>query len=146
MKKTFLLIFIFFGILCFINPAYSFSFRKKKEKPYIVLSSADLNNEENLKKATLNSVFKINERIYFYVYTPDGFKSDYIKYQIVKQDDNAHVQGFTRIRNITKRVKNKNKFVDYVVLSQKGKYFIQVFDIENLHQWIAIAGFLVVDD
>ncbi len=145
MKKTFLLIFIFFGILCFINPVYSFSF-KKKEKPYIVLSSADLNREENLKKATLNSVFRINERIYFYVYTPDGFKSDYIKYQIVKQDDNAHVQGFTRIRNITKRVKNKNKFVDYVVLSQKGKYFIQVFDIENLHQWIAIAGFLVVDD
>ena len=49
-------------------------------------------------------VFGINKRIYFLIYTPEGFKSDYIKYQIVKQDDNAHVGGYSRVRNITRRV------------------------------------------
>ena len=72
-------------------------------------------------------------------------RSDYIKYQIVKQDDNAHVAGYTRIRNITCRVKNKNYYSDYFILFEEGKYFLQVFDIQNLHQWLVIGGFRVVE-
>lgn len=90
-------------------------------------------------------VFKTGEKIYFQIIVPKGFKSDFIKYQIVKQDDNAHTGGYTRIKNITVKVKSKYDYTDYFVISQKGKYFIQVFDIENLHQWLAIGSFLVVE-
>lgn len=131
-------------LLC--APSHAF-FWKKKEKPSLFLSSSDpsitisydekINNED---------VFKIGSRIYFIIYNPDGFKSNYIKYQIFKQDDNAHIGGYSRIRNITRRVNNKNYYIDYFVLSETGKYGLQIFDIENLHHWIAFAHFLVVEE
>ena len=122
-------------------------FWKKKEQPSLFLSSKDpritISTDDALKN---EDIFQIGKRIYFLIYTPDGFKSDYIKYQIVKQDDKAHVGGYTRMRNITRRVDNKNYYVDYFVLSESGKYIIQVFDIENLHHWLAIGRFLVEDE
>ena len=96
-------------------------------------------------KENFGWVFRVNDKIYFEIINPKGFKSDYIKYQIIKQDDNAHFGGYTRIMNRTVKVKSKNSYCDYFVLSQKGKYFIQVFDIENLHQWLAIGSFLVIE-
>lgn len=150
MKKSFLfyLTVLFLGLFFlngFLNnQAFAF---KKKEKPVLILSSrnfiGEINLDERLKE---KSVFKTNERIYFYLYNPLGFKSNYIKYQIVKQDDNAHVGGYTRIRNLTRRVSDKFNYCDYFVLSQKGKYIIQIFDIENLHQWITFGNFLVVEE
>lgn len=146
MKKQhlFCLIILFFGLFFLNNPAFAF---KKKEKPVLILSSnsfiGEIDLNERLKE---QSVFKTNERIYFYVYNPNGFKSNYIKYQITRQDDNAHVGGYTRIRNIVRRVSDKFNYSDYFMLSQKGKYYIQIFDIENLHQWIVFGAFLVVDE
>lgn len=146
MKKNLIcLIFIFlFFFLCGITYAFPW---KKKAKPVLFLGP--VNPQIELEKSgTIKSfdVFRKNEKIYFLIYTPDGFKSDYIKYQIVKQDDNAHTGGYTRIRNITRRVKDKNTYIDYFVLSETGKYYLQVFDIENLHQWLAIAHFKVIDE
>ncbi len=120
---------------------------KKKQKPYLVLSETDLKKVSDLSSVIKkDSIFRTNSRIYFLVYCPYGFKSDYIKYQIVRQDDKAHVGGYTRIRNITRRVSDKYKYSDYFVLTQPGKYIIQIFDITNLHQWITYGVFLVVDE
>ena len=69
-----------------------------------------------------------------------------INEQIVQQNNNAHVGGFTRVRNITARVKNKNYFQDYFQISMPGKYYLQVFDIENLQQWITMGEFRVIND
>lgn len=142
MKKVLILVLAF--ALC--APCYAF-FWNKKEKPVLFLSPNDPRNETEFDKTLQNhSVFKMNTRIYFLVYVPDGFKSDYVKYQIVKQDDNAHVGGYSRIRNITRRLNNKNYFVDYFVLSESGKYALQIFDITNVHQWLAFGHFLVVEE
>lgn len=137
MKKILLIIFIFL----FINPCFAFSF-KKKEEPQLLITADDPSVEKEIQPC---SVFKVDDKIFFIISTKDGFKSDYIKYQIVKQDDNAYVGGFTRVRNITRRVRNKNFYYDYFTLSQAGKYYLQVFDIQNLHQWLAIGAFRVVD-
>ena len=141
MKKF--LVILFLILVC--APCYAF-FWKKKEKATLFLSSSDpritisydekINNED---------VFNIGDRIYFIIYNPEGFKSDYIKYQIFKQDNKAHVGGYSRVRNITRRVDNKNYYIDYFVLSEAGKYGLQIFDIENLHHWVAFAHFLVVE-
>ncbi len=133
-------------IIILSSPCYAF-FWKKKEKPSLFISSTDprisISKDEELKN---EDVFLLNNRIYFLIYNPQGFKSDYIKYQIIKQDDNAHLGGFTRIRNITRRVDNKNYYIDYFTLSESGKYILQVFDIENLHHWIALGRFMVTNE
>lgn len=140
MKKI-LVFFIVFFFFC--GCAFAFG---KKPKPVLFLSES----EEALEKEILSNdhgkdVFAVDKKIYFLVYTPKGFESDYIKYQIVKQDDNAHRAGYSRIRNRTCRLNNKNYYSDYFVLHETGKYFIQIFDITNLHQWVAFGGFLVVE-
>ena len=141
MKRILILFFII--SLSFLNPAFA----KKKQKPILILTSI----KPELSKAVVDNIipeqyFKANSKIYFMIYVPDGFKSDYIKYQIVQHNDNAHVGGFTRVRNVTCRIKEKNYFEDYFVLTGAGKYFIQIFDIENLQHWLAISSFRVIND
>ncbi len=126
-------------LLLFSLPVFSWG---RKQKPVLVLSD----NVKELSEFTPKNVFKTNTRIFFTISNPSGFKSDYIKYQIVKQDDKAHVGGYTRIRNITCRLKDKHSYSDYFLISEKGKYFIQVFDITNLQQWLAIEGFQVIEN
>jgi len=125
----------------------SASWFSKKQQTSVFLTSYNPLTQTNYDTVIKSQdFFKINTRIYFQVFNPNGFKSDYIKFQIVKQDDNAHTGGYTRIQNKTKRVKDKNYFCDYFVLSEAGKYFIQIFDIENLQHWLVLAHFRVVGD
>lgn len=140
MKKLLLLIFLF---SFFINP--SFAWGKKPKNLLYFGNSIDEIEKSVIDKIETKDVFKVGNKIYFLAYIPEGFKSDYIKYQIVKQDDNAHVAGYTRIRNITCRIKNKNYYSDYFIIYETGKYYLQVFDIQNLHQWLVIGGFKIVE-
>ena len=104
MIKKIIILFIILSLTTVAEAA----FWKKKEKASLFLSANDprvlINGETVLKN---DSVFSKNRKIYFLVHNPEGFKSDYIKYQIIKQDDKAHIGGYTRIRNVNKRVKNK---------------------------------------
>lgn len=136
MRRIFSIIFI---LLIFCSSAYCWG---RKEKSVLFLSDTP----ENLMQVQAKNVFRINSRIYFAVSNPKGFKSDYIKYQIVKQDEKAHIAGLSRVRNVTCRLKNKNSYADYFVLSEAGIYFLQIFDITNLQQWVAIERFQVVSD
>ena len=143
MKK---LIYTLLFILLFASCSQAALF-KKDAKPELYLTPYDPRsvNEYNSKIEPIN-VFKKGDRIYFSVFTKKGFKSDFIKYQIVRQDDNAHTAGYSRVMNRTVRVNNKNSYIDYFVINQKGKYFIQIFDIENLQQWIVMGAFAVFDE
>ena len=136
MKKILLILIIF----CLtIYPAFAWG---KKNKAVLTLADS---YESAINKES-KFIFKTNSRIYFSISNPKGFTSDYIKYQIIKQEDNAHVGGFTRVKNETVRIKNKNNYTDYFLITQKGKYFIQIFNITNLQQWVAIQGFQVVEE
>ena len=136
MKKLSLIILFIFLVSM---PVFAWG---KKYKPVLILSDSLSSISNNEAK----NVFGTNRRIYFSISNPKGFKSDYIKYQIVKQEDNAHIGGLSRVRNVTCREKNKNSYTDYFIVTQKGKYFIQIFDITNLQQWLAIEGFIVIDE
>ena len=144
MKK---IIYLIIFILLFTPLSNAKLFSKEDKKPVLFLTSYDPRIQKNYdEKIEPITVFRKGDRIYFSVYTKKGFKSDYIKYQIIKQDDNAHIGGYSRIMNKTVRVQNKNYYIDYFVLNQKGKYFIQIFDLENLQQWIVMGAFAVLDD
>ena len=143
-KLSFILIFIMLFFLTF--PCFSWGFKKKFEPTLIMTQNDPRLGVSYDEKIPVYEVFKTNQRIYFIIHNPNGFKSNFIKYQIVKQDDKAHVGGYTRIRNITKRISDKYQFIDYFTLSQAGKYYLQVFDITNLHHWLAITSFGVVNE
>ena len=141
MKKIISIVFLFLVSFSSVCDARIF---QKKQKPTLILSPYDPREVKYEAMPQEASMFKTGERIYFFIYVPEGFKSQYIKYQIVKQDDNAYVGGFTRERNVTVKVKDKNSYVDYFVINQKGKYFIQIFDITDVHHWLAIGAFRVL--
>ena len=140
MKKI-LIIFLF--LTCLLAPVFAWG---KKQKPVLLLSPYDPRISNYDTKLEQANVFKKGEKIYFMIYNPKGFESQYIKYQIIRQDDNAFEGGYKRERNVTIRVNDKNKYVDYFVLNRVGKYYIQIFDITNLQQWLAINAFMVVDE
>ena len=144
MKKIFILLSI---LLLFAPYCNAGIFNRADKKPVLYLTAYDprIVTGYDDKIEPIN-VFKLGDRIYFSVYTKKGFKSDYIKYQIVRQDDNAHVGGYTRVMNKTVRVSDKNSYVDYFVINRAGKYFIQIFNIENLHQWIVMGAFAVLNE
>ena len=138
---------IYYLLLITLFVSNQFVFAKKLDNPVLILSSknlSEINETDNYFED--KSVYNVNERIYFSIYHPKGFKSDFIKYQIVKQDDKAHFGGYTRIRNKTVRLKDRNYYSDYIYLTEAGKYFIQIFDITNLHQWVVIGAFLVKNE
>ncbi len=144
MKKLILLL----STLILFSPFCSAGiFNRTDKKPVLFLTSYDPRIKSGYDdKIEPANVFRLGDRIYFSVYTKKGFKSDYIKYQIVRQDDNAHIGGYSRVMNKTVRVSNKNYYIDYFVINRTGKYFIQIFDIENLHQWIVMGAFAVLDE
>ena len=144
--KNKIIIAILFCLL-FLSQTQAAFWNKDKDNTDLIISSKSFLTKKDLDLVDNESaVFKINQRIYFHIYSKKGFSSNFIKYQIVKQDNNAHIGGYSRIRNITKRIKNKNYDSEYFVLSETGKYIIQVFNIENLNHWIAYRAFLVVDE
>ena len=144
MKKIIIYNFIFLFLFSLFTPA--FALFKKKEKPILYLSSYNPKAESNYAPEKEKSVFKTKERIYFSLYYPEGFKSDFIKVQVIKQDDKAHVMGYSRISNKTKRVQNRKEYTDYIFIQEAGKYFIQIFDITNLHRPVVHGGFRVVNE
>ena len=144
MKKFLIHLFLIFIISSCCSSANAFF--HKKEKPQLFLSSYDPKETSYEQKIENYSVFRVNSRIYFLIYSKEGFKSEYLKYQIVHQDDNAHEGGYNRIKNETVKTKDKHVYVDYFIITTPGKYFIQVFDITNLHQWLAIGAFRVVEN
>ncbi len=141
MKKiiSFLLLF------AFLFPQ-AFAFKKKKQKTSLILTSFNplvYNGFDT--KIQENRYFKAGDKIYFLIQNPNGFESNYIKYQVIKQDDNAHIGGYSRILNKTEKLKNKEYFSDYFVLYQKGKYYLQVFDIKDTNHWLNLEGFMIID-
>ena len=141
MRKIFLTLLILASF-----SAFGFGFKKKEEATIVLTSKNPAEISSIDEKVTPQYVFRSNSKIYFMILNPNGFKSDYIKYQIVKQNPNVNVGGYNRVRNITARVRNKNYFSSYFTLADAGKYIIQVFDIENLQQWLANLAFQVIDE
>ena len=134
---------LFLGCFLFLP---SYAFKKKKLPTSLILTSFDPLVKDGFDvKIQEDRYFKKGEKIYFLIQNPNGFASDYIKYQIIKQDDNAHIGGYSRFLNKTAKLKNKNYFSDYFVLYQKGKYYLQVFDITDTNHWLNLEGFMVID-
>ena len=143
MKKLISVLFLIL-ILC-LSPA--FAFKKKKARTSLILSKVNpLFYDSYDTKIQEDRYFQKGKPVYFLIQNPSGFKSDYLKFQIIKHDDNAHIGGYSRIKNQTVRIKNKGYYCDYFVLHEKGKYYLQIFDITDTNHWLNMEGFMIIDE
>ncbi len=112
-----------------ILPLFLFCSFKKKEKPYIILSSNPISLEYAKR---MENFFCVNQRIHFALVAPGGFKTPGVRLQISKQDEKTSNWGFTIIQSRDLYLdKAQNIFKDYIYIQRPGKYILQFFYLNN---------------
>lgn len=114
----------------------------KREKPIILFNRAPITKETVLDNGR---EFRADERIYYLFITAKPLKSPYIRIQIIKKDEKVEFWG-TKIAYSNDYKLSKDQvyyYDDYVVLREKGHYFMLVFSKDNLDKPIAFSDFFV---
>lgn len=110
------------------------------KKPFAVFSSEPVTSASVSK---FEKVFAVNTRIYYAVVVPKGFKDNVIRVQLIKKDEKTEFWGYKPVRSQDFQIQNAHYFLDYVVLSEKGYYFLRVFEKKNLDKPIIHTEFWV---
>ncbi len=114
---------------------------KNREKPYIVLSNANVNTQAVNR---LERVFSVGQRVHYAVVVPQGFKYSGVRMQISKQDDKTSNWGFSIISTEDIYVaKSDTEYRSYIVPKLSGHYIIQFFYLNNKRYPFAHKEFIV---
>ena len=97
---------------------------------------------ENFENKTM---LKAGERVYFGIFTKNGFKDDVIQYQLIKKTDKTQAGGLKIAYSKRAEIKHEHYFTDYVIPQEPGVYYIQAFELRNLQQPIVIGGFVACE-
>lgn len=98
---------------------------KKKEKPYIVLSSGTIENS-NLYR--IERAFSLGQRVNYGLISPDGLKYSGVRMQISTQNDKTLNWGFSVIESKDLYLDTSSKiYRDYIYPRKAGRYIIQFF-------------------
>ncbi len=117
------------SVLFLIITVFLFCGFKRKVKPIIILSSNYITLETA--KRIENSFFA-KSRIFYALYSPDGFKNQGIRLQISKQEDKVSNWGFSIIMTRDIYINSGEKiYKDNLHISQPGHYIIQFFYLNN---------------
>lgn len=117
-----------------------FSF-KKKEKPYIVLSSGSITNQTTHR---IERIFASGQRINYALIAPDGFKKPGVRLQISKQDNKTTNWGFSIIKTQDLYLTTgENAYRSYIYLQNPGNYILQFFYLSNKDYPFAHKEFVV---
>lgn len=104
-------------------------------------------NTQPITKETVNFPsrnFAVGQKIHYILIVPKGFKNEYIRVQLVKKDDKVSHWGYKIYQSRDFHIdKSKNYFIDYIVLGEKGYYFMQIFSFDNFDIPIARNDFWV---
>ena len=133
MKK---LVFILFIFVFFVSGCGD------KEKSNIIF------NAEPITKDTVmhpSRVFAEGQRIYYLFFTPKKMTSKFIRVQVFKVSDTVNRSGYTIYWTNDYRVMKQNIYYYYnnFTIHQKGRYVMQIFDINNLGKPLAYNEFWV---
>lgn len=133
MKKI-LVIFLIFPIL------FLCGFRKK-EKPYVILSSGTISLENTQR---IERIFPSCQRINFALIAPDGFKKPGVRLQVFKKEDKTANWGFSIIQSRDFYLDLSQKaYRDYIYIQKPGRYAVQFFYLSNKDYPFAYKEFLV---
>ncbi len=116
--KNFSIIFLIFACLLFCG-------FKKSQKPYILMSSGTV-NEQNLQR--VQRVFPVGQKINYVLVFPDGVKYSGIRVHVSTQSDKVTNFGFSKISaNDIYISKGDNIYRDYFIPKTTGHYILQFF-------------------
>lgn len=102
---------------------------KKYEKPYIMLSSGSIINENAIRT---EKIFSPSQRINVGLIAPDGFKDGGIRLQISKQDEKTSNWGFSIIQSRDIYIdKSLKLYKDCIYIYRPGRYILQFFYIDK---------------
>ena len=114
---------------------------KHKEKPYIILSSGTI-TEENIKY--YERIFYTGQRINYAVVAPDYFKEDSVRIQLSTQNNKTSNWGYEIIETNDIFIDKAQKiYRNYIVPRKKGHYILQFFYIDNKRYPFAPVEFMV---
>ncbi len=85
--------------------------------------------------------FSAGNRVYFGVLAKKTFRDDVIQYQVLHQSDKVHLGGIKIVYSKRAALEYEDFYTDYFVPREAGKYFIQIFELNNLHTPITGADF-----
>jgi|GEM_PF-1248893 len=90
-------------------------------------------------------VFRTGQRIHYAILCQKGFRDKVLKVQVIQKDEKSEFWGYTPLMNREVEPQNRNFYIDYFVIHNKGYYLVQVFELKNLQTPIGYGDFWVVD-
>ena len=121
-----------------------FIFGGCKSDPFIVFSAQ--NPKNGLNKNQIEYNFKKEQKIYYAIIAPKGFKDDMVKISLTKKETDTEFWGYSNYRNKTVKLNGENYYSDYFVIREEGIFVMQAFNLKNLNKQIATGIFRVYDN
>ena len=115
-----------------------------KSDPFIVFSAQNPRNGLNKNQIEYN--FKKEQKIYFAIIAPKGFRDDMVKISLTKKDTKTEFWGYSNYRNKTVKLNGENYYSDYLIIREEGIFVMQAFNLQNLNKPIATGIFRVYDN
>ena len=134
MKKFLVILFLF---ICFFECGFG-----RRNRPIIFYSTTPITKQDT---QNITRILNKDQRIYFAIIVPKGLKKGVYRVQIVKKDEKSEFWGYKYCRHYDYKIEEDNTptITDYFVLNEKGLYFIQLFNLENINKPIALGDFWV---
>ena len=114
----------------------------KKDAPILLFNKCPITKETVLQNS---KEFRAERRIYYIFITEKPINCGYIRVQIVKKDEKTSMGGYKiQYANDFKVYKDQlYYYTNYVVLNEKGHYYMQIFAVDNLEKPLARDDFYV---
>lgn len=115
-----------------------------KNAPIILFNREPITTENVLNNS---KNFLIGERIYYLFITQKPLKSPYIRVQVIKKDEKVEFWGTKVVYSNDYKLSKDQVYYydDYIVIGEKGHYFLLVFSKYNLEKPVAYSDFFVRD-
>lgn len=111
------------------------------DKAVIMLKSEPFNSQNYME---YENRFQANQRIYYAVMSPKGFKDTALKIEIFTKNTKAPSLGFSYKYGINVPIDNTKKYyTDYIVMTGPGLYIMQVFELRRPDKCLARQDFWV---
>ena len=111
-----------------------------KQRAYMVFDAQPITAKTVLKE---RPVFRAGQRIHYAILCDKGFRDNVLKVQVIQKDEKSEFYGYTPLMNREVEPQNRNFYLDYFVIHNKGYYVVQVFELKNLQTPIGYGQFWV---
>lgn len=113
----------------------------KKDQPLLFFNTQPI-TRETVSHPSRN--FALGEPVHYILIVPKGFKSEYLRVQLVKKEEKTNHWGYKIYQSKDYHIDTSKKYyIGKVVPGEKGYYFMQIFQFGNFDIPVARNDFWV---